>query len=273
MRLDKPIGSLLLLWPTLWAIWIATCGRPSLSILFIFIGGVVVMRSAGCVINDIADRNFDGKVRRTQHRPLVIGSITTTGALILFIVLCLVGLILVLQLNPFTLLLSVVGLLLAISYPFTKRMIHCPQLILGAAYAWSIPMVFTATTNTIPLEGWSLYAIATLWPVAYDSIYALMDREDDINIGIKSTAILFGRWDLLIIFMLQLFVLVGLYFLGLLLHLKFIFFISIAIAFVLVCYQLYLINLRTPSHYYRAFYNNHWLGFVIFLGIVANYLT
>lgn len=271
MRLNKPIGSLLLLWPTLWALWVASNGKPNLNILLIFILGVFIMRSAGCVINDIADRKIDGRVKRTQSRPLALGKISTKNALILFSVLCFLGFLLVLQLNFYTILLSCVALLLAIVYPFTKRITHLPQLMLGAAFAWSVPMVFAAVNHEISFTGWLLYAVATIWPFAYDSIYALMDKEDDLKVGVKSTAILFGKWDIPFIFFLQLSVVLGLLLLGTLLHFNRLYYLGLMIVTVMIGYQIFLISRRTTNDYYRAFYNNHWLGLVVFLSIAQNY--
>ncbi len=208
MRLHRPIGSLLLLWPTLWALWIASNGRPNQFILFIFILGVLVMRSAGCVINDIADRHFDPHVARTRARPLAAGNIKLIEAIILFIVLCIIALTLVLQLNIFTIKLAFIGLALAIIYPFTKRFTYWPQLFLGAAYAWSIPMAFAAQTQHLPGLCWVLYFTAVLWPIAYDTMYAMVDKPDDLLIGIKSTAILFGDYDKIMVLFIQISVLI-----------------------------------------------------------------
>jgi 4-hydroxybenzoate polyprenyltransferase len=272
MRLDKPIGSLLLLWPTLWALWIASSGLPDGKILIIFCLGVLVMRSAGCVINDIADRHYDGLVKRTKNRPLATGAMRLSSAIWLFLSLCAMGLLLALQLNLYTIKLSVIGLILAVVYPFMKRFIAVPQLVLGAAYAWSVPMAFAAVQQKIPTIAWILYGVAVIWPVAYDSIYALMDREDDIKIGIKSTAILFGSWDRSFILLLQALVLAGLLLTGIILQLQSAFYVSLVVAAYLVCYQAQLLRSRTDLGYYRAFYNNHWLGLVVFLGISCQYL-
>lgn len=271
MRFNKPIGILLLLWPTLWALWIAASGIPPLPILLIFILGVCVMRSAGCVINDIADRKFDGAVSRTRDRPLVVGTVSTKEALILFVGLCTLGFLLVLNLNEFTIKLSVIGVLLATLYPFTKRMIHLPQVVLGAAFAFAVPMAFAAISGTISTVGWWLYGIALVWPVAYDSIYALMDKEDDLKIGIKSTAIFFGKLDIAIISLLYLSVITGLFVVGHLLHFNGFYDLCVLIALLLMGYQIYLIKGRTYSNYHYAFHSNHWVGLIIFLGIIFNY--
>lgn len=270
MRLNKPIGSVLLLWPTLWALWVAAEGWPNRRVLVVFLLGVVVMRSAGCVINDIADRNFDGAVARTKHRPLVTGAVTLKGALVLFLFLSMVGFFLVLQLNTYTIVLSFVGIFLAVLYPFSKRITYFPQVLLGAAYAWPVPMAFAAQLNTIPPVGWLLYGIAVLWPIAYDSIYALMDKEDDIKIGIKSTVIFFGQYDILLIFIMQMMVLFGLTLLGWLLHLNLYYYVALFVATAMVYHQYNLISIC--KDYYHAFTNNQWVGLIIFLGFAANYL-
>jgi 4-hydroxybenzoate polyprenyltransferase len=272
MRLNKPIGSLLLLWPTLWALLIASSGAiPDFKIMGIFVLGVFVMRSAGCVINDIVDQKFDGKVARTENRPLVTGRISRKKAIYLFLTLCLIAFLLVLPLNRYTLELSSIGFVLAILYPFAKRVTHFAQIVLGAAFAWSIPMAFAAVTNQVPTIAWLLYVTAILWAVAYDSIYALMDREDDIKIGIKSTVLLFGKRSASIIFLIHLSVIASLLRLGCLCHYNSFFYVSLFIALLMICYQMLLIHCgNTPSHYYRAFCNNHWLGCIVFLGIALN---
>lgn len=199
MRINRPIGIYLLLWPTLWALWIAGKGQPDFFLVLIFVGGVVLMRSAGCIINDIIDRRIDAHVRRTSGRPLVVGTVTIREALLLFTVLCSFALFIALQLNAFAFKLSFIALFLTMLYPWMKRYIYLPQLILGMAFAWSVPMAFAAQTNHINPIAWLLYGIAVCWPLAYDSIYALMDKEDDLKIAVKSSAILFGQYDNLII--------------------------------------------------------------------------
>jgi 4-hydroxybenzoate polyprenyltransferase len=271
MRLHRPIGVYLLLWPTLWALWIAGQGRPDWKIIVIFILGVVVMRSAGCVINDIADRNFDGHVARTKNRPLITGQVTLREAKILFIILCAIALLLVLQLNIFTIKLSLIGLALAIIYPFTKRYTYWPQLILGMAFGWAVPMAFAAQLNHIPAVGWWLFIVALLWPLAYDTLYAMVDREDDKLIGVKSTALLFGRHDRLMVGLIQLVVLILLATIGWVLQLKILYFVSLLIVAGLIFYQLWLIKARDPQRCFRAFLNNHWLGLVVFLGICIGF--
>lgn len=269
MRLNKPTGYFLLLWPTLWSLWITANGKPSFSMLLIFVAGVFVMRSAGCVINDIADRKIDGYVERTKNRPLVTGQISLKQAILLFLVLSLSGFVLVLQLNTYAVFLSVFGLLLAVFYPFTKRYTHFPQVVLGLAFAWPVPMVFAAQCNHVPLFGWFLYLLAVLWPVGYDSIYALIDKEDDLKAGIKSTVVYFKNFDKVAIFIFQGVTLLGLFFLGEILKMGLSYFLALGVALAMVGYQYYLIAHRKN---YQAFVNNSWMGFVIFVGIVLNYI-
>ncbi|MGL5762845.1 MAG: 4-hydroxybenzoate octaprenyltransferase, partial [Plesiomonas shigelloides] len=204
MRMDRPIGTLLLLWPTLWALWLAAQGQPNWPVLLVFVLGVVVMRAAGCVINDYADRHFDGHVKRTANRPLPSGDVRPSEARWLFVALVALAFVLVLTLNSLTIVLSLVALALAAVYPFMKRFTHLPQLVLGVAFGWSIPMAFAAQMNLLPLSCWLLLLANICWTVAYDTQYAMVDRDDDLRIGIKSTAILFGRFDKLIIGLLQL---------------------------------------------------------------------
>jgi len=267
MRLNKPIGVFLLLWPTLWALWIAGHGKPDVKIVLIFIAGVILMRSAGCIINDVADRNFDGHVERTRQRPLVTGLVKVKGALILFTLLVLTAFLLVLQLNALTIALSFVAVTLAIIYPFVKRFSYLPQLVLGAAFAWSVPMAFAAQTNSVPVLVCLVYLIALLWPVMYDTIYAMVDRDDDMHAGIKSTAILFGKYDVYIVGVLQIIVIFLLLLLGMLLHFGIVFYITIFFASLLFIYQQYLIRERVPAKCFQAFLNNNWVGLVIFIGI------
>lgn len=271
MRLHRPIGIYLLLWPTLWAVWIAGNGHPDLSIILIFSSGVILMRSAGCVINDYADKDFDPHVRRTKDRPLAARRITGRETLILFLLLGLLAFGLVLQLNWFTVQLSVIALLLAAVYPFTKRYTHLPQLFLGAAYSWSIPMAFAAQTAEIPLLAWLVFITNLLWTVAYDTMYAMVDRDDDLKIGVKSTAILFGNADRLIIALLQLIVFISLIIIGIQVGLGQLYYTGLALAALLAIYQQWLIYHRDPARCFQAFLNNHWLGMVVFLGIVADY--
>jgi 4-hydroxybenzoate polyprenyltransferase len=259
------------LWPTLWALWIAAHGVPKFSILSIFILGVIIMRSAGCVINDIADRDFDPHVLRTRERPLATQKMTLREALLLFIILGLLAFACVIFLNLKTMLLSIIALLLAILYPFMKRYTHWPQFFLGLAFAWSIPMAFTAVTNSIPLYGWLLFLITVLWTLAYDTQYAMVDRIDDVKIGIKSTAILFGAHDRLIIGLLQLLIISGLALLGWMLHFHWVYFFFLGISLLVLCYQQYLLRTRLPARCLRAFISNQWFGCFVFMGIVGSF--
>ncbi len=272
MRLDRPIGIYLLLWPTLWALLIAAKGQADIVISLIFIAGVILMRSAGCVINDYADRDIDPHVARTKNRPLASGVVSSKEALFLFAVLCALALVLVLFLNWLTIQLAVVALLLTILYPFTKRFIHTPQLILGLAFAMAVPMAFSAQLNHVPMLAWGLFTLVVLWTIAYDTLYAMVDRKDDLKIGVKSTAILFGRADKLIVFLLHGIVLAGLVWLGLLEQLHWSYYLGLLGAAVLALYQQYLIRDREASACLKAFLNNHWFGASIFLGIVSGYV-
>jgi len=266
MRFDKPIGIFLLLWPTLWALWIAAQGTPPLKLLLIFIAGVIVMRAAGCIINDVADRRIDGAVARTQHRPLAIQSIPLSHALLLFAGLCALAGILVLFLNRLSLYLALIGLLLAGLYPFTKRFTHWPQAFLGLAFSWGIPMAFAAQLNHIPLLGWWLMATTGLWIIVYDTLYAMVDRRYDIPLGVKSTAILFGNYDRLIIAGMQITVLISLALIAQYCQLNWPFYLGWICALGLVIYQQYLIRHRDPAACFQAFLNNHWFGCAIFIG-------
>lgn len=270
MRMDKPIGSLLLLWPTLWAMWIASAGIPDLKLCAIFVLGVFVMRSAGCVINDYADRHFDGHVKRTAQRPLPSGRVSPRDALILFAVLILIALVLVLQLNLFTIGLSVGGALLAAVYPFMKRYTQLPQLVLGMAFSWSIPMAYAAVAGSVSLITWLLFCANVLWTIAYDTMYAMVDRDDDLKIGVKSTAILFGEHDKRIIGWLQFLTLALLAGIGFLAHLHTPYFFSLWIAAAYFLWQQHLIRFRNRDACFQAFLNNNWVGLFIFIGIVPS---
>lgn len=267
MRFDKPIGILLLLWPTLWALWLAAKGIPAFPILFVFIAGVVLMRAAGCIINDIADRNIDSHVQRTAQRPLATGTIPLKRALLLFGILCLTAGSLVLWLNRLTVCLAITGLALACLYPFTKRFTHWPQAFLGLAFAWGIPMAFAAELNQVTPLAWWLFATTGVWIIVYDTFYAMADREDDLKIGVKSTAVLFGRYDRPILAGMQLAVLISLALMGWHCQLNYLFYIFWLSAAALAGYQQYLIRRREPINCFRAFLNNHWFGCAIFLGI------
>lgn len=267
LRLNKPIGILLLLWPTLIALWIAGSGHPDLRIVSIFVLGVIIMRSAGCVINDIADKNLDGKVRRTQTRPLVTGQVSRQEAFIIFGICLFLALLLVLQLNRLTQLLAVLSLLLAIIYPLMKRFMQLPQLILGFAFSMSIPMAFAAELNSIPIVAWYLVFANICWVVAYDTQYAMVDRNDDLKAGIKSTAILFGDYDRLIILFLQTLSLIVFLIIGYELTLSIPYYVGIFIAAVSMLYQFALIYRRDPTQCLQAFLNNRFFGASIFLGL------
>ena len=272
IRLDRPIGIYLLLWPTLWALWIAAEGVPDLLVLLVFVVGVVLMRSAGCAINDYADREVDPHVARTKTRPLAAGHITPREALGVFAVLGLVAFALVLLLNGLTIALSVVAVLLAATYPFMKRFHHLPQVHLGAAFAWAIPMAFTAVTGLLPpVTAWLLFLATVLWTTAYDTMYAMCDREDDVKIGVKSSAILFGQHDRLIIGILQLLMLALLITVGILSGRGSWYWLGLLAAAMLSVYQQWLIREREPQPSLQAFLNNHWLGMAVFAGIAADY--
>ncbi|MEG0280732.1 MAG: 4-hydroxybenzoate octaprenyltransferase [Morganella sp. (in: enterobacteria)] len=272
MRIDKPIGALLLLWPTYWALWIAAKGIPDWRILLIFTIGVFSMRAAGCVINDFADRKFDGAVERTKKRPLPSGDVTEKEAKILFAVLVLVSFGLVLTLNTMTIWLSVAGLALAWVYPFVKRVSHLPQVVLGAAFGWSIPMAFAAVSESLPAVCWLLFAVNIVWSLIYDTQYAMVDRNDDIKIGVKSTAILFGRFDKMIIGVLQLVMILMLLWIGVMINLSGIFYWSLLLAGALFVYQQRLMADRERGPCFQAFMNNNYVGFILFLGMLVSYL-
>lgn len=272
MRLDRPIGTYLLLWPTLWALWFAGEGSPSLANLIIFTLGVVSMRAAGCVINDYADRNVDGSVERTKNRPLPAGEIQPNQALILFFVLLCLSLALVLMTNQLTIILSFGGLALAATYPFLKRFTHLPQLGLGAAWAWAVPMAFAAERNQLPVTLWLIFVAVILWTIAFDTYYAMVDREDDLKVGIKSTAILFGRYDLLTIALLQLMTLILLLIAGLEFGRSW-FYMSGLIAAALYFVNQYIqARSREREACFESFLNNHRVGMVIFIGLALDYL-
>ena len=270
MRFDKPVGTLLLLWPTLSALWLAASGTPSIDILVIFILGVILMRAAGCVINDFADRNVDGAIQRTRNRPLVDGRITTTEALLLFAALCLTAFLLVLMTNNLTIVLSIGGVSLAALYPFMKRYSHLPQVVLGAAWAWAIPMAFAAQTGTLVTGLWVFYIAIVLWTVAFDTFYAMVDRADDIKVGIKSTAILFDDLDLAMIGVLQALTVFALILTGQNFDRGLGYFIGIAIIALLFIYQQLIARNREPEACFKAFRNNHWVGLVLFVAIVID---
>ncbi len=270
-RFDRPIGIFLLLWPTLWALWIASEGQPDLWVATVFVLGVVLMRSAGCVINDYADRDIDRYVARTSDRPLTAGRVTTRETLLLFAVLSLTAFALVLTMNLLTILLSFVGAALAASYPYMKRHTYLPQVYLGLAFGWAVPMAFAAQTGGVPTVAWLLLIATVLWATAYDTMYAMVDRPDDMKIGVKSTAILFGPADRAMIAIIQALTLVVLVTVGVKLELGGYYYAGVAVAVFFMCYQQYLIQNRDGMLCFRAFLNNQWVGAAVFVGIALHY--
>ncbi|ELO1813545.1 4-hydroxybenzoate octaprenyltransferase [Vibrio fluvialis] len=271
-RMDRPIGSLLLLWPTIWALILAARGMPELKVLAVFVIGVFAMRSAGCVINDFADRKVDGHVKRTAQRPLPAGKVTAREAFTLFLVLSLLSFLLVLTMNPLTIKLSFAGLVLAFIYPFMKRYTHLPQFFLGLAFSWSIPMAWAAQAGELPLVAWYLFVINVLWTVAYDTQYAMVDRDDDLLIGVKSTAILFGRFDKLIIGVLQLLTVAMLIALGYSYQLGASYYWGLLAASGLFVYQQHLIRHRERMPCFQAFLNNNYVGMAVAVGLFISFL-
>lgn len=269
-RMNRPIGTLLLLWPTLWALWLAAEGVPDWDLLIIFILGVFVMRSAGCVINDYADRHLDGHVKRTKARPMATGEVSEREALTLFVSLCLVAFGLVLLTDRFTVLLSLGAVALAFCYPFMKRYTHLPQVVLGAAFGWAIPMAFSAQRGSLGTDVWLVYTAALLWTVVYDTLYAMVDRDDDLKIGIKSTAVLFGDMDRVMIGLLQILTLYALLMVGGRFELGLWYHLGLAVAAGLFVYHQYLIRYREREPCFKAFLNNNWVGFAVFVGIVLD---
>lgn len=272
IRWHKPIGSLLLLWPVLTALWLASGGHPHASTLVIFIVGVFLMRSAGCIINDLADRKWDNKIARTKDRPITTGKISVLSAVIFFIILCIAAFLLVLQLNQFTVYLSVIAMLLAVIYPFLKRVTNLPQVGLGLAFQWGCIMAYAAELNYIPAIAWLVFVANLLFTVAYDSQYAMIDRADDLKVGIKSTAILFGKYDRWIIFLLQLVGLALMFLVGMLYHLNSWYNIGLVLAFCFSLYQFSLVWHRKEATCFQAFLNNHYLLLMIFVGVFLSYL-
>jgi 4-hydroxybenzoate polyprenyltransferase len=272
MRLDRPIGIWLLMWPVLWALWLASGGHPDERLFVIFVIGTFVMRSAGCVMNDFADREFDPHVRRTADRPLARQAVSPAEALGLFAVLALFALALVIPLNRPTQVLALIGGVLAVTYPFLKRFFSLPQAYLGLAFSWSVPMAFAAQTGELPLVAWVLFVSGVLWTTAYDTMYAMVDREDDLVIGIRSSAILFGRADRLVVGALQTGALAGLGFVGALAGLGRWYWAGLGAAAVLAVHQQFLIRDREPQACFRAFLNNNLFGLVVFVGIALDYL-
>jgi len=272
-RADRPIGTYLLLWPTLAALWIASEGIPPWGLLVVFTLGTILTRSAGCIINDLADLKFDGDVKRTRDRPLVSGKISRKEALLLAGILACLSLALVLTTNAYTVYMSFFAATIAIIYPFMKRYTYLPQAVLGIAFSWGIPMTFTAVNNQIDNVAWLLLVANLLWVIAYDTQYAMVDRDDDVKLGIKSTAILFGKHDLKIITLLQVLFILTLMLASHYIGLSFCFYLAILCATALFAYQNRLTLARTRDGCFKAFLNNHWVGLSIFLGIIAHYAS
>ena len=273
VRLHRPIGILLLLWPTMWALWLAGQGQPPWGIVLVFMTGVALMRSAGCAINDYADRHFDGCVERTKTRPIAMGLVTPKEAIGVFLALSLLAATLLVFLNWPTRLLSLVALALAAIYPFMKRVTHLPQVMLGAAFGWAIPMAFMALNESIPALAWVLFVATLIWALIYDTQYAMVDREDDLRIGVKSTAILFGRHDNLIVGLLQLLMLALLVQVGLMAGRGSVYYLGLAAGAGLFAYQQWLTRDRQPKPCFDAFLNNNLFGMVVFLGLAFDYLA
>lgn len=271
MRLDKPIGVWLLLWPTLWALWLAGEGHPDAGVFIVFILGVVVMRSAGCVLNDFADRNIDPYVERTRTRPIASGAVAPAEALTLFVALSLVAVGLAAMLNRPAQLLAVIAAGLTIVYPFIKRFISIPQFVLGAAFGWAVPMTFAAQTGSASQLAWLVFGVALIWAVIYDTFYAMVDREDDLRVGVKSTAILFGDADLFVIGGLQLLMLLALILVGNMAELGVWYYGSVGVAALLMVYHQWLARDRQSAGCFRAFLHNHYIGMIVFIGIVLHY--
>ncbi len=269
-RINKPVGVYLVLWPALWSLWLASDGFPELKILIIFILGTILMRSAGCAINDYADRNFDGEVTRTSGRPLATGTLMPKQALKFFVVLCLMSFGMVLFLNPLTIVLSLGAVFLAALYPFMKRHTYWPQAFLGAAFAWAIPMGFAAVLNTVPWQAWLVFTVTMIWALIYDTAYALTDKKDDLQAGIKSTAILFGSKVRLIIGLFQILMLLGLIWMGVLFQLGQVYFLFLIAVMILFGYHQWLLSKKIPELAFKVFLNNHWIGLLILLGIILD---
>lgn len=271
MRLDKPIGIWLLLWPTLWALWLAGEGHPDPGIFVVFLLGVVIMRSAGCVLNDFADRNIDPYVERTRTRPIASGAVAPMEALTLFVALALIAIGLAAMLNRLAQLLAIIGAGLTIVYPFIKRLISIPQFVLGAAFGWAVPMVFAAQTGQTAQLAWLVFGTALIWAVIYDTFYAMADRDEDLKIGVKSTAILFGDADLFVIGGLQALMLAALILIGNMAELGFFYYASLVVAAILMAWHQWIARDRQPASCFKAFLHNHYIGMVVFVGIVLHY--
>ena len=271
MRIDKPIGIWLLLWPTMWALWLAGDGHPDQGLFVVFALGVFIMRSAGCVLNDYVDRNIDPYVERTRTRPIASGAVAPFEALILFAALCLIAIGLATMLNQPARLLAIVAAGLTVAYPFIKRLVSIPQFILGAAFGWAVPMAFAAQTGGTPELAWLVFGTTMIWAVIYDTFYAMVDRKDDLKIGVKSTAILFGDVDLFVIAGLQLLMLLALVLIGFQAELGMWYYLSVAIAAGMMAYHLWLARDRQPTGCFEAFLYNHYVGMIVFIGIVLHY--
>lgn len=271
MRIDKPIGTWLLLWPTLWALWLARAGHPDGWLVVVFVLGVFFMRSAGCVLNDFADRNIDPYVERTRTRPIASGAVAPAEALTLFVILALVAVGLATMLNRPARMLAIVAASLTVVYPFIKRYISIPQLVLGVAFGWAVPMAFAAQTEETPQLAWLVFGTAVIWAVIYDTFYAMVDRDDDRKIGVKSTALLFGDTDLFVIASLQLLMVLALVLIGASAALGFTYYASVAVAAALMAYHQWLARDRQPDGCFAAFLHNHHIGMVVFIGIVLDY--
>ena len=273
MRLDKPIGILLLLWPTLWALWFSSLGSPDWMVVWIFVLGTVLMRSAGCVINDLADRNFDPHVERTKERPLASGRVSISEALILFLVLVICAFCLILPFRSWSIVgLSVVALFLAASYPFTKRFFAIPQAYLGVAFGFGIPMAYVAQIDSLPMVAWWLLLANVFWAMAYDTEYAMVDRADDLRIGIKTSAITFGRFDVLAVMLCYAISLALIAWVGYQLHRGLAFYGGLGVAAAIAAYHFTLIRQRDPARCFKAFVHNNWIGASIFAGIVLDFM-
>ena len=271
IRLDKPIGTLLLLWPTLWAVWLAANGRPTLTVVIVFVVGTLLMRSAGCAVNDFADRGFDPHVERTRTRPLATGEIKPGEALAVGALLALLAFFLVLFLNRFAILLSLVALAIAVSYPFSKRIFSLPQAYLGIAFGFGIPMAYAAVLNRLPLDCWALLAANIFWSIAYDTEYAMVDRDDDRNIGIRTAALTLGRFDVAAVMACYAAMIALLAWVGTYLHLRWPYYVGLGVAAILMGYHYFLIRGRSREGCFKAFRHNNWVGAVIFAGIVLSY--
>lgn len=271
-RFDRPIGILILLWPALWALWVASNGKPDALVLTVICSGVVIMRAAGCVINDYADREFDPHVERTKQRPIAAGKVSPKEALIFFLVLITIAFGLVLLLNIYTILLSFGGAFLAASYPFMKRYTQLPQAYLGIAFGWAVPMSFSAQTNTIPLVAWIMFLAVVLWALVYDTMYAMVDKDDDLKIGVKSTAILFGDYDRHIMAVLQVIILGLLVAIGIMQTSGLAYYLGLSVAAGLFVYQQKLIFHRDKALCFKAFLNNNWFGLAVFMGLFVDNL-